>query len=163
MLQKADILRWPPLLHGLTILFSPCASLIPTSSISPAFIIFLSGAYFLTLSFLYAPSSSTEVWVEISNIKSYGRKRSVCAFNVNLLLIKYLYNAQLSRNTYRANRTRDATSLLAQWSWYRVCLYEDRYAVITITSLPRFRTLRTPFKWFWGPELITSAVGWTKF
>lgn len=61
ILQKTNILRWPPLLHRHIILFSPCASLIPTSSTSPDFIIFLSGACFLTLSFLYVPSSSAEV------------------------------------------------------------------------------------------------------
>jgi len=61
VLQKTNILRWPPLLHRRIIIFSPCASLIPTSSTSPALIIFLSGACFLTLSFLYVPSSSAEV------------------------------------------------------------------------------------------------------
>ena len=61
ILQKTNILRWPPLLHSRITLFSPRASLIPTGSTSPASTIFLSGARFLTPPFLYVPSSSAEV------------------------------------------------------------------------------------------------------
>ena len=59
---------------------------------------------------------------------------------MNLLLIKYLYDVQLPGDTYRANRARDATSLLAygrgiECAYMKTATRSLRYPLFHVSEL----------------------------